>query len=488
MGAKQDAEKIVRKLTGMWWPDADEDGLRQVATAWNTLADAIDSSTATANSTAQGVIHGNSGPAVSAFDTFWARYYTSGSGWLPDASASCRAMAKACSQYADQIAAAKKKLEEEVALVGGVLIAGTTLAFFTGGLSEGAAIGASAAIVSAADALGVTVATAVADIAGTVLTGAAFGAVESATIDLAVAQPIKIGFGDQKGISATEILDSAGTGALAGGFTSGMGAGAKALSVAADGSGSIAPSLAAIATRLPTALDSLPGRMIVGAGVGAGQDALFDGGNVNLLDVLSGAIGGAAGKGKGAQVDGDSLSPADAQQLAGLRNQGHAPGRHLDPDDPTLQRRLGTTITNPDGTPKTYTSSSSNAGHVKSKDHIDPLTGTTVDGDTGGVHKCGPYATRYNDPKALVDVDNYMRQKISSNGGALPPTSTPIEDILGPSGHLKFTGFYKDPANPGQYLPVDFEGGNIIAVYVPDGNGGYNLVTSYANPAPGRHP
>lgn len=36
----------------------------------------------------------------------------------------------------------------------------------------------------------------------------------------------------------------------------------------------LSPVLANIATRLTTALDSLPGRMVVGAGLGAGQDAL----------------------------------------------------------------------------------------------------------------------------------------------------------------------------------------------------------------------
>jgi hypothetical protein len=128
-----------------------------------------------------------------------------------------------------------------------------------------------------------------------VLAGAAFGAVESATVDLAVAQPIKIAFGEQNGINATEILDSAGTGAAAGGLTGGFGAGAKALAGASD---SLAPALGA--------LNTLPGRMLVGGGMGAGQDALFNNGNVDPLDVLSGAIGGAASRGRGARSSGDA--------------------------------------------------------------------------------------------------------------------------------------------------------------------------------------
>jgi hypothetical protein len=222
--------------------------------------------------------------------------------------------------------------------------------------------------------------------------------------------------------------------------------------------------------------------MATGAALGAGQDALLNGGNVNGLDILTGAIGGAAAPGR-ARVPDDPIGP----RINELKNQGHAPGRHLEPDDTTLQVRLGTTMTNPDGTPKTYTSASNNAGHVKSNNHIDPLTGTTVDGDTGNAHKCGPYATRYNDPKDLVAVDNYMQDYIKTHGAA-PPAATPIADILGPDGYKRFTGFYKDPTNPSQYLPVDFQGGTIVAIYVPDGNGGYKLLTSYPNPAPGRHP
>ncbi|MCX4747620.1 hypothetical protein OG455_19210 [Kitasatospora sp. NBC_01287] len=286
MGLTQDAEKTVRDLTGMWWPDADEDGLRRAAKAWSDCADAIDDVCSKANTTAQGIVHDNSGPAVDAFGKFWAQYYDSGKGWLHDTSDACRQIAKAFTQYADEVGKAKHQLEEKIALVGGVLIAGTALAFFTGGLSEAAADGAAAGIVSAAAAVGVTVSETVATIAGTVLTGAVFGAAESATVDLAVAQPIKIAFGDQKGISGTEILDAAETGGIAGGAASGFGAGAKIL---AESSDTLAPAL--------NALSTMPGRMLVGGGMAAGQDAVFNGGSIDPLDLAAGIIGGAAAPG-----------------------------------------------------------------------------------------------------------------------------------------------------------------------------------------------
>ncbi|GAA1959341.1 toxin glutamine deamidase domain-containing protein [Kitasatospora viridis] len=293
MGAKQDAEKVVRKITGMWWPDADEDGLRAAAKAWDALADAIDDVCGKANKEALGVAQNNTGKAVDAFEAFWGQYYKDGKGWLKDASDACRSMSKAFTEYADQVKKAKGKLEEEIALVGGVLVAGAVLAWFTAGLSEAAAASASASIVAAATALGVTVTEAVAEIASTVLVGAVFGAVESATVDLAVAQPIKMGFGDQNGISVTEVLDSAGTGALTGGAMGGASSGANVAVRAAGEAGS--PALTDALSVLSDQMNTLGGRALIGGGMSAGQDYVFDDGKVKLMDVLSGAAGGMAG-------------------------------------------------------------------------------------------------------------------------------------------------------------------------------------------------
>ncbi|WP_369216040.1 hypothetical protein [Streptomyces flavofungini] len=165
--------------------------------------------------------------------------------------------------------------------------------------------------------------------------------------------------------------------------------------------------------------------------------------------------------------------------------EGHAPGRHLYPNDAVLQARLGTPILDPDGNPKLYGQNSSNAGHVKSKDNIDPLTGDTIDGVHGGPHKVGPYATRFNSAEDMVRADAYFREKIAHTNQ--PPDPVAIEDILGPGAHERFSGFYRDPANLDEFLPVNFEGGTIKPVYrLIDGD--WKLVTLYANPAPGRHP
>ncbi|MFJ3187023.1 immunity 49 family protein [Streptomyces halstedii] len=67
------------------------------------------------------------------------------------------------------------------------------------------------------------------------------------------------------------------------------------------------------------------------------------------------------------------------------------------------------------------------------------------------------------------------------------PTETPIGQVLEASAEKRFSGFYRDPANPSTFKQVDFTGGTIKPVYkLQDGN--YVLHTMFANPTPGRHP
>ncbi|WKU45216.1 hypothetical protein Q3V23_14690 [Streptomyces sp. VNUA116] len=166
--------------------------------------------------------------------------------------------------------------------------------------------------------------------------------------------------------------------------------------------------------------------------------------------------------------------------------QGHAPGRHLHPDNKALTDRLGTVLRDSDGAPKMYGPNSNYPGLVKSENNIDPLTGTTVDGVSGGVHRVGAFATRFDNAEDMVRADAYFRDEMARTG--YEPMETPIEDVLGPGAHERFTGYYRDPANLNEFKPVDFEGGTILPVYrlLPDGQ--YRLHTMFASPAPGRHP
>ncbi|MFF4601976.1 WXG100 family type VII secretion target [Streptomyces sp. NPDC001339] len=229
MSAADKAKEIVQDLTGMWFPEGDEDELREAARAWRTYADDVEDCTAACHKKAQDVIDTNKGKSIEAFGEFWRRYHGGGKGYLDDVATAARDMAKALDRYADQVAEAKKKIEHELEIAGAVLVAGTALALFTGGISEVAAVGATEAIVAAASAAGVAVSATVAEIAGTVLATAAIGGIEAITVDVVVAQGGRNLLGEQQGINLAEIKDAGATGVLLGGALGGAGRAAKAV-------------------------------------------------------------------------------------------------------------------------------------------------------------------------------------------------------------------------------------------------------------------
>jgi hypothetical protein len=159
----------------------------------------------------------------------------------------------------------------------------------------------------------------------------------------------------------------------------------------------------------------------------------------------------------------------------------HGPQRHLDVTDTQLQERLGTPALNPDGTPQLRQD-----GFVRTTDKIDPMTGTTTDAVTGGQHRCAPIATKFDSPADYAQADSILRGRADATGQGRQEAL--IDDLLGPDGHTKMTGYYIDPANADGYLPVSFQGGSVIAVYEYDMFGGTHLHTMYPEPAPGINP
>ncbi|MFG2528987.1 WXG100 family type VII secretion target [Streptomyces sp. NPDC048516] len=229
MSAADKAKEIVQDLTGMWWPEGDEDELREAARAWRTFADDVKDITSAAHKSAQDVIDNNKGQSIDAFENFWRKYHGGGKGYLDDVASAAEDMAKALDKFADQIADAKKKIEHELEIAGAVLVAGTALALFTGGISEVAAVGATEAIVAAASTAGIAVSATVAEIAGTVLATAAIGGIEAITVDVVVAQGGRNLLGEQHGINLAEIKDAGTSGILLGGALGGAGRAAKAV-------------------------------------------------------------------------------------------------------------------------------------------------------------------------------------------------------------------------------------------------------------------
>ncbi|MET7538042.1 DUF6531 domain-containing protein [Streptomyces sp. NPDC005507] len=226
MGAFEEAKDYVVEHLGMWWPNGDEGKLRDAAQAWRDFADAVDDVAAASNRKARSLIHHNKGEAIEAFEIFWDRYHKAEDvGWLDDIAKASRAMAKGLDKLADEIDGVKTKIDHRLEISAAVIAAGIGLAFLTAGLASGAAVAAATAIVDFAAGLGVTVSTTVATIAGTTLAGAAFGSLEAVTVDLAVAQPMSIALGEQKGgLNLDQTADAAESGALFGGaFGAGAG-------------------------------------------------------------------------------------------------------------------------------------------------------------------------------------------------------------------------------------------------------------------------
>ncbi|WP_457757994.1 DUF6531 domain-containing protein [Streptomyces niveiscabiei] len=232
MSVEDEARKILLKL-GMWWPEADSGKLRAAATAWRAFADAVDDVRAPVHRSASGIIHHNTGESIATFTKFWDRYAKNqDGGWLSDLAASARQMATALDKFADAVDDAINKLWTQIGIDAAVIAGGVALAFFTAGLASGAAAAAAEAVVEFGATMGVAVSATVAEIAGGTLVAASFAGIESVTVDLAVAQPLKMATGLQHGLSLDEVNQAAKDGMLFGGV---LGAGSGVLRAGAEG-------------------------------------------------------------------------------------------------------------------------------------------------------------------------------------------------------------------------------------------------------------
>ncbi|MGQ4516675.1 DUF6531 domain-containing protein [Streptomyces sp. DW26H14] len=229
MSLEDEARKVLMKM-GLYWPAANSGSLRHAADAWRTFAGAVDDVRTPVNNAATSLIHNNKGEAIDAFTVFWDRYAKGGdAGWISDLSKSAHSMAAALEKFADAVDDAVNKLWTRIGIDAAVIAGGIGLAIFTAGISAGVSGAAAEAIVELGTAMGVAVSTAVAEVAAGTLVAAAFGSLESVTVDLAVAQPLSVTAGLQKGFSLDEVTEAAKQGAIFGGVFGGAGGAAKAV-------------------------------------------------------------------------------------------------------------------------------------------------------------------------------------------------------------------------------------------------------------------
>ncbi|WP_439676503.1 hypothetical protein [Embleya sp. MST-111070] len=284
-------EQVVRYL-GLPWPAADEDKLRRMAAAYDRMAASLDGVASGAAPAARAVIAGNKGLPIDNFASFWNRYEGGPGAWLPGMAGSCRQQADSLRKLADAVEKQKTVLKAEILAVAATILVGVGLLFVPGvNVISGAAITAATNIArGAAMAAGLAISESVLAIIGSIAGSAVVGAVLSVTLDLAVAQPVKIALGAQDGITLDHLASTAAYGAGGGAFAAGFSSGAAQLPKLA-----LPARLTPLAGRIPTALESLPGQTLLGAGGAATLD-LATGNDVSLLNVIAGGAGGAGSR------------------------------------------------------------------------------------------------------------------------------------------------------------------------------------------------
>jgi len=169
--------------------------------------------------------------------------------------------------------------------------------------------------------------------------------------------------------------------------------------------------------------------------------------------------------------------PQDAisERITELRRQGHAPQRH------------GGQITDQQLTDRALRG-------------IDPMTGTTTDGEHGGTHKCGRNATKFITDEALVRAEDFARnseiyriqqRENEITGKPFIAVRVPLMDVFGTSYLSQVKGIRRagskskptgDPPGSRPPTPSNFENGSLLAVFVRTNDGSYNLKTAYPDP------
>ncbi|QIZ34586.1 glycohydrolase toxin TNT-related protein [Saccharopolyspora sp. ASAGF58] len=117
MGIELPAElKDVAARTGAKWPEADEDKMRESASAWRDAAKSIEALTSAADSTAQGALGAFDGEAAQAARRDWDKLVAD-DGVLPSSAKQCRAAADRLDHAAEQVGAAKVQLVRELVVL-----------------------------------------------------------------------------------------------------------------------------------------------------------------------------------------------------------------------------------------------------------------------------------------------------------------------------------------------------------------------------------
>jgi uncharacterized protein YukE len=284
---QEDGHKVQHVQAGIWWPKADPARLRAAAQAWRQMGTALQNIQANCQSAVLGIQAENDGRAIAAFGDYWQKWSKS-DGYLPECAGACKTMADALDKYAAAVEDAQNRVKALIIEAGTAVIVGVALGICTLGIAAVAADAVATGLIASAALIGIDLSVTAAGIAGGIIVGIGFGAVEAMAIDAAVIQPERLlVFHDQQSFSWSEVFTSGEWGAVGGAFA-----------------GTATTGIRAVGTALPRStsrvISSRLGETVTGTLVGGGTSAAIDElqtGDINPLDVASGAVGGAAAGG-----------------------------------------------------------------------------------------------------------------------------------------------------------------------------------------------
>ncbi|WP_144312041.1 glycohydrolase toxin TNT-related protein [Actinopolyspora erythraea] len=104
----------VAERTGAHWPEADEDAMREAASAWRRAADSLDGLAASSDNSANGALAAVEGEAGRAANRQWRGFVEPDTGRLPGCARECRAAADRLDHAAEQVGAAKVRIVREL--------------------------------------------------------------------------------------------------------------------------------------------------------------------------------------------------------------------------------------------------------------------------------------------------------------------------------------------------------------------------------------
>ncbi|MCX4751314.1 hypothetical protein OG455_38435 [Kitasatospora sp. NBC_01287] len=273
---------VLMLLAGTRWPEADEDALREMADRWRQAAKSVEDAGHAADNAVKQALDGQQGAAAESLNTYWAQYTVGkgtadNPGYFPGLVDSCNSMGDMLEEMANSAETAKIQIIAQLAILAFDIATAEAEAPETFGISLAQIPIAIAAGREAVQAL-------LKAFLKEVVTMAAKQAAQMAAINL-LAQGIEVAQGHRKSIDLKEVGQSAEGGAVAGaaGHLIGKGVGEAGAKLGLKG-----------------AMDTLPGKMATGAGVGVATDATtqeITTGHVDGSSLLGSGLGGAGGVG-----------------------------------------------------------------------------------------------------------------------------------------------------------------------------------------------